>query len=337
MKKSSKKIKNDKLYDSVFWTEANLLTQYLPMLVNEAFGEHFTQNAKVTLLPGKETVENKRGSISRREADSFFVLSETLDEYVEKKYHFECEVRGKRTIAIRIAEYAAGYAFENVIPFENGALIEIPNSAVIFLRSDSADIKQLRIKIRYPAGEVGYDVPVLRIKDYSLKELFEKRLLLLVPFYAFIYSDNEYAIMDQNDGDASRIEEMLNEINQNLEQMVTAGELENWQKENIIRYTGMVLEKLVINYEQVGKEVKKIMGGYIIKTDIDIAREEGITKGIEKGIEKGKITEFISIRKEDGYSDVSIIDNLVKRFSMTFETAKQALADFMEGSEIKVL
>ena len=93
----------------------------------------------------------------------------------------------------------------------------------------------------------------------------------------------------------------------------------------------MVLEKLVIKYEQIGKEAKNIMGGYIIKTDIDIAME----KSREKGREEGKITEFISLRKEDGYSDGRIIDNMMKRFSMTLEAAKKALAEFMAtGSKV---
>ncbi|MCR5769200.1 MAG: hypothetical protein K6G45_12065 [Lachnospiraceae bacterium] len=70
------------------------------------------------------------------------------------------------------------------------------------------------------------------------------------------------------------------------------------------------------------------MGGYIFKTDVDIARERGLEEGREKGREEGRIREYICIRKEDGYSDRSIIDNLVERFKISVEAAREALAGF---------
>ena len=34
-----------------------------------------------------------------------------------------------------------------------------------------------------PGGTVQYDVPVMKVQAYSLDEIFEKHLLLLIPFY----------------------------------------------------------------------------------------------------------------------------------------------------------
>ena len=47
-----------------------------------------------------------------------------------------------------------------------------------------------------------------------------------------------------------------------------------------------VLRKITENYENMQKGVERIMGGYIIKTELDIAREEGIEEGEERGQKK---------------------------------------------------
>ena len=82
------------------------------------------------------------------------------------------------------------------------------------------------------------------------------------------------------------------------------------------------------------------MGGVVIETLYDKAINEGHSKGLEEGlergrqqgfeqgIEKGKITEFITLRKEDGYTDRRIMNNLIKRFHMTPEDARKELAEF---------
>ena len=70
-----KLIDTDKVYDSVFWAEANVLSRYLPMLVNEAFGEHFTTNAKVDLLPNKQITETTDGKKVTVHSPAIFLIS----------------------------------------------------------------------------------------------------------------------------------------------------------------------------------------------------------------------------------------------------------------------
>ena len=45
-----------------------------------------------------------------------------------------------------------------------------------------------------PGGTVEYDVPIMKVQSYSLDEIFEKRLLMLIPFYIFSHekSFSEY-------------------------------------------------------------------------------------------------------------------------------------------------
>ena len=273
----------DKVYDSVFWTEINKFTQYVPMLVNEAFGEHFTMNAKVELLPGKQVIDINEGKKIKREVDALIRLSEKLEEPVSHLYHFELESKGKKSIFIRIAQYASAFAFANVLELEDGAEMIIPKSAVVFLRSDSVDIRDFKIYIRYPEGRLSYRVPVLKIKDYDLDAIFEKKLLLLLPFFVFNITDKELDEMDRDISKLDRLKEILEDIYVRLQDMMNADELDGNQTGTIMLYIRDVLNKLTGKRENVRKGVEDYMGGYIIETIFDkMAREKDeLNKALE--------------------------------------------------------
>ena len=56
---------------------------------------------------------------------------------------------------------------------------------MLYLRSNASTPEAMRIVIETPGGEIGYDVPVVKVQEYSLDEIFEKGLLFLIPFYIF--------------------------------------------------------------------------------------------------------------------------------------------------------
>ena len=46
---------------------------------------------------------------------------------------------------------------------------------------------KMKYVIVTPGGTVQYDVPIMKVQKYSLDDIFEKRLLILIPFYIFSY------------------------------------------------------------------------------------------------------------------------------------------------------
>ena len=274
-------IENEKTYDSVFWTSVSKMTSYFIPLVNEAFGEHFTDKAEVTLRPMKQVTRLPGAQLKQSEVDSLATLSERT---VTKNYHFEMEAWGNGGFAIRIAEYAAGYAYASVVKTEHGAKMTIPFSAVIFLRSKGTPPDKLLIEIDFPGGKASYEAPVLNMKDYSISELFEKRLLLLLPFYGFTYADDFERMNTQGAGELTA---SLDEINDRLTGMVQSGEIDETQKSHLIDWTKEVLDKLTVGYRNISKEVNEAMGGYIIRTRTDEILDEGERRGVAKGRAEG--------------------------------------------------
>ena len=263
-------ILNENTYDSVFWTSVVKMTRYLIPLVNEAFGEHYTDNASIKLKPGKQITEQTDSSLKHGEVDA---LAELSENGITKDYHIEVETWSDKTIAVRIAEYAAGAAYDSVTLTELGAEMTIPYSAVIFLRAGDEIPDELVISIKYPGGTASYKAPTMKIKNYSIEDLFDKKLLLLLPFYGFNF-DKKLPEMDSEG--IGELKDALDEINDRLVNMYESGEIDILQYGHLMDWLRRVLEKLTVNYRNVTKGVEDLMRGYILYTRTDEIFDEGL-------------------------------------------------------------
>ena len=80
--------------------------------------------------------------------------------------------------------------------------------------------------------------------------------------------------MEEDISKFSKLEEIVRDINTRLEKLVERNELEEYEKNNLIRYTHRVLKKLVGKRTRVKEGVEKLMGGEIIVTDVDLVEKE---------------------------------------------------------------
>ena len=270
-------IENEKTYDSVFWTGVVKMKRFFIPLVNEVFGEHYSANADIRLEPNKLTLEQADGSFSRREADALVTLKENGRE---KDYHIELETNTDKTFAVRIAEYAAGKAFKSVELTETGAKMRIPHSAVIFLKAENEVPDEFTIEIESPGGRLSYKAPVKKVRDYSISELFSKKLLLLLPFFGFNF-EKRFEEMERSG--VGELKKALDEINDGLIGMVARGEIDEAERSHLIDWTKRVLDKQTVNYKNVTKGVDEIMGGYILHTRTDDILNQGRVEGEVRG------------------------------------------------------
>ena len=151
--------------------------------------------------------------------------------------------------------------------------------------------------IEYDFGNqlVEQKVPILQIKDYSVSDLFEKRLLLLVPFVGFAF-EPRFAEMEK--GGIDDLKKALDEVSENLIRMVEAGEIDESKHSHMLDWLKRVMEKLTVNYGNVKKGVDDLMSGYILHTRTDEILDEGANNEMRRRIEimlrKGKTPEDIA-------------------------------------------
>ena len=214
-------------YDDVFKTLLVDHPSLIIAVVELAFGLGYDGTERVELRSNEHFVtgsdEGHSGVRQRkRVTDCSFVIWRG-DE--RRSYLIECQLEPDGTILIRIFEYATQVALEEAV-FEDGVLkVCFPRIALLYLRSWSTTPDAMTVQIELPTGRmpecrqgdspsprggmsrlscrpdgatVSFEVPVIKVKDYGLDELFEKDLLFLLPYYIFRHE----ARLSEIEGDA---------------------------------------------------------------------------------------------------------------------------------------
>lgn len=115
---------------------------------------------------------------------------------IPKKYHVECESSlPDGRITIRLFEYDAQIALDEREIIEGTLTVTFPNTAVLYLRTYKKTPDKMKYVIVTPGGTVQYDIPIMKVQTYSLDDIFEKNLLMLIPFYIFSHEKDFRSII----------------------------------------------------------------------------------------------------------------------------------------------
>lgn len=186
-------------YDDTFRTLLQDCPELVVPLINELFGTNYTGREVVVSNENEIFLRNPEGKKEKRVTDSNLTLISLKG--ISKRYHLECQSTADGTMEIRMWEYDAQIALMNK-EYRDGVLyVKFPDSAVIYLRSNSNTPDELKICVCIGQKELFYEIPILKVKNYTLEEIFEKELWMLIPFYIFRY-EKEFRIIN---GDEKRL------------------------------------------------------------------------------------------------------------------------------------
>ncbi len=312
-------------YDDVYRTLLNDCTSLIIPVVNEVFKKQYSENEKVTVLNNEFYITGEDGKQKERITDSNFVIGNTC-------YHFECQSTSDGTIMIRVFEYGSRIAIRDSVLSENVLTVRFPNTAVLYLRQTKNTPDYMDICIKVPGASCTYRVPVLKVQDYPLEEIFEKRLFFLIPFHIFSYEKN----FSEYESDEEKLQELQRtyiQIVRRLNHCVESGIISEYIKATVVTMSKKVLDALTVKYSRVQEGVGKIMGGKILdyeaKDILNRGREEGRAEGRAEGREEGRaegraeaIRVMIKTARKYNVSDEEIIEQLVNELSIDEEEAK---------------
>ena len=178
---------------------------------------------------------------------------------------------------IRIFEYATQIALDQGELENNVLKVEIPRSAILFLRSNGATPDKMTIEIKTPGGVNSFDVPVMKAQKYSIDDIFEKGLLFLIPFYIFSHESRfqEYEL-DEDALKELKIEYM--EIVKRLDSLLENGSISVYTKKMIVEMSNKVVNHLAQKYDNVKEGVTSIMGGKVLEYEAKQILNEGKMK-----------------------------------------------------------
>ena len=304
-------------YDDVFRTLLTDCTELMIPVVNEIFHTKYTGEETVCLLQNEHFIKMPDGREQERITDSSFeiISKETETEtgfytgekqkekgstiqavsrsaVQHRRYHIECQSTEDGSMIIRMFEYDTQLALENKELTADTLTVRFPDSAVVSLRHTQNTPEEMTVKVQTPGGKVSYKVPVLKVKRYTVNELFEKKLFFLIPFHIFVY-EKDFKELEENKKKLKQLEEEYAAIRERLEIACQMGDLTEYPKVVILAMSRKVIEHLAAKYEKVAKGVSQQMGGKVLnyeaKDILNRGRAEGRLEGRREGEEQTKI------------------------------------------------
>ena len=263
------------IYDGAFRTIVNDCRQMLIPVINEIFGEGYTGNEKIEFHPNEHFINQQDAVNQERITDTNFIIYGKK----KKKYHLECESSlpdGRMTI--RLFEYDAQIALDEGEVVHETLTITFPNTAVLYLRNYKKTPDKMQYVIKTPGGSVEYDVPIMKVQEYSLEDIFSKNLLLLIPFYIFSH-EKDFKVYNSNE---QRLEELRAEyqhILRRLDELEQEGIIGAFDKRTIIELSRDVIKEIAKKYENVQKGIGEMMSGALIETEARTILNKGKAEG----------------------------------------------------------
>ena len=266
------------IYDGAFRTILNDCRKLIIPVINEIFRESYTGEETIEFFPNEHFLDQQDAADRERITDTNLRI---IGKYT-KKYHLECESSlPDGRITIRLFEYDAQIALDEGEVREETLTVTFPNTAVIYLRSYKKTPDKMKYVIVTPGGTVQYDVPLMKVQTYSLDDIFEKNLLLLIPFYIF---SHEKSFPEYNDNE-QKLEELkgeYHEILKRLDELERQKVIGAFDKRTIIELSNDVIREIAQKYENVQKGVGEIMGGALIETEARTILNQGKSEGISE-------------------------------------------------------
>ncbi len=265
-------------YDDVFRTLLNDCSGLIIPVINEVFGENYTGKEDIIFSPNEHYINQQDGHEAERITDTCFKIIGTKT----KKYHLECQSSTDNSMLIRFFEYDTQIALDEGVIQGNVLRVTLPHSAVLYLRSGSTTPNQLKTEIITPGGSISYEIQVMKSQQYTLGEIFKKRLLFLIPFYIFSH-ERRFEEYNQDESKLEKLKGEYEEIRSRLEDLLKDHEISEYTKCTIIDMSGKVLEHIAGKYEAVRRGVKSVMGGKVLEYEAKTILREGRLEGRKEG------------------------------------------------------
>lgn len=289
------------IYDGAFRTILNDCRQLIIPVINEIFGELYVGDEKVEFFPNEHFLDQQDAADRERITDTNFrIIGKTV-----KKYHLECESSWPDgRIAIRLFEYDAQIALDEGKITEETLTVTFPHTAVLYLRAYKKTPDKMKYVIVTPGGTVAYDVPIMKVQTYSLTDIFEKRLLFLIPFYIFSH-ENGFPKYNSNEQELEKLKAEYQEILERLDDLERQEVIGAFDKRTIIEISSDVLREITRKYENIQKGIGDVMGGALLETEARTILSQGKNEAKKETalrmLKRGKLT-LEEIAEDSGLS-----------------------------------
>lgn len=239
------------LWDEIMKKETFLMPEQLFPLIKEVHGKIYDNGTEIRPLATEFSVERTdTREITSIRADITVSVAE-LDIY-----HFECEIHNDGTMVMRMFEYDVHIALSYKAEGEDGIELKFPYSAVLYLQDNGNTPDELFCRIAFQDGGMyEYKVPTIKVQSYSLEEIKQKHLCVLIPFLPLRFRKRLNRKRKEANVGKEELTSFYREIILVLEDEVKNGYLSDRNRNTIISLLGKSMIRVFYRDEALLKEV----------------------------------------------------------------------------------
>ena len=270
-------------YDSAFKSIIKKCPRMALSLINEMFfrtglmEEEYDGSEEITLLD-RELPSPEFGDL---EMD----LRLAVRKGTRRTYHMECQSTADGTVILRMVRYEVRSALEEAEYTVSSLRVKIDDSGIVFLRSTRNTPEVMTVLLEVPQGRsVSYQIPVVRMQDYTLDTLMERGLYILLPFLFFNY-EKQLRKAPNDQSLYAEIQTLYDTILGRLKELANQGTLTAYEASTLYDALKTVFTALG-KTNQAEQEVARIMGGEILEFSADKYFDAGMQEGRAEGEQK---------------------------------------------------
>ena len=171
-------VSNNTIFDDVFRTMIEKMPELVIPLINEVFGTDYP--ADIPIIQQRNEHQTEAGEII---TDSNLYIGNLI-------YHIECQSTSDSTMIIRMVQYDFSIAMDHAENRDGKYYMEFPRSCVLYLRGKGGPDFLEMVMVMPDGRKMEYQVPVVHVQAYTKDEIFQKKLIFLLPFYIMRYEKN---------------------------------------------------------------------------------------------------------------------------------------------------
>lgn len=265
--RKKKEGKANTIFDDVFRTIAQKMSFLLIPLINEAFGTAYKEDQEFEQLRNEHYEEFGK------------IITDSIICIGGHKYHIECQSKKDGKMALRMFEYDFAIAMEYSSDVK-GEIPEVdfPESCVLYIRNHRDMPERHKVKLRFANGQaVIYETRIIMAQDYTVDKIFEKNLLILLPYHILRYEH----FLETGSNNKKKIDELLQDyqkIGQKLLEMEDASQL----YVDLINLINQIADYVIPKGNQIRERIGA-MGGRVLQLESERLEKKGRTQGIKEG------------------------------------------------------
>ena len=265
---------NNTIFDDVFRTMVEKIPQLAVPLINEVFQTSYPEDVEIIQLRNEHHQENGE------------IITDSCLRIGRKLYHIECQSVDDTTMAIRMIEYDFAIALDSARKYGRRYRMEFPKSCVLYLRSGKNTPDFLEVEVVFPDGKIQvYRIPTVKLNEYTKDKIFEKNLLMFLPFYIMRYEKEIHRINQ----DQEKLQSLLDEY-EDIRVMLEKELTETGRAELYTNLNKLItkISDYICREEVVRERLGETMGGKVLELESERLRAEGKVLGESIGEARGE-------------------------------------------------